>query len=266
MQLIVGVACVVVAAALYLGWSQMHKSAKTTTASAPIQPPAPDYPLPGASSNDANASSSHSAASDSSQAGNAQSASGDKVDRFSRPSHPAQDHSAAPEHTVAKDRVATATGRPAQSAPLVVKTESQRTQQSASASQDAPEAPSISGLGATARPEALNTIAPVTAALPVIAPQTHNISQGVIAGLLVKKVAPVYPTQALQMRIQGTVALRATIGKDGSIKDVKVISGPAPLARAALDAVRQWKYRPYTLNGEPVEIQTEVNINFVPPR
>ena len=263
MQLIVGVACVVVAAALYLGWSQMHKSAKTTTASAPIQPPAPDYPLPGASSNDANASSSHSAASDSSQAGNAQSASGDKVDRFSRPSHPAQDHSAGPEHSVAKDHVASASGRPAPSAPLVVKTESQHPQ---SVGQDAPEAPSISGLGATARSEALNTIAPVTVLLPVIAPQKHNISQGVVTASLLKKVPPVYPTQALQMRIQGTVTLLATIGKNGSIKDVKVVSGPAPLARAAMDAVRQWKYSPSTLNGEPVEAQTEINIKFGSPR
>jgi protein TonB len=62
------------------------------------------------------------------------------------------------------------------------------------------------------------------------------------------------------------VTLQAMIAKDGSVRNVKIISGPALLARAAQDAVRQWKYKPYTLNGDPVEVQTEVNINFKPPQ
>ena len=68
------------------------------------------------------------------------------------------------------------------------------------------------------------------------------------------------------MHAQGKVALQATIAKDGSVRNVKVLSGSAILARAASDAVRQWKYRPYMLNGQPIEVQTEININFVPPR
>jgi protein TonB len=186
-------------------------------------------------------------------------------DRVTTPA-PVPAHTAAPAHTA----VATPTQSAPTSAPIQVKTQLQHAQQpstvKAAATQDAPEPPPISNLGATARPDALNTIARSTpAALPAIA-TPHNISQGVSAGLLVKKVQPVYPSQALQMHIQGNVSLIATIAKDGSIKDVKVVSGPAPLVRAATDAVRQWKYRPYTLNGEPVEIQTEININFVPPR
>jgi protein TonB len=67
------------------------------------------------------------------------------------------------------------------------------------------------------------------------------------------------------MRIEGTVQLSATISKEGNISDVKVLSGDAQLSRAATDAVRQWKYKPYLLNGEPVEIQTQITINFKLP-
>jgi TonB family protein len=65
-----------------------------------------------------------------------------------------------------------------------------------------------------------------------------------------------------QMHTQGKVALQAMIARDGSVRNVKVVSGPAILARAATDAVRQWKYKPYRLNGQPVAIQTQVKIEF----
>jgi len=71
---------------------------------------------------------------------------------------------------------------------------------------------------------------------------------------------------ALQLRKQGAVEMLATINKRGVITDVKVISGDAMLAKPAVDAVRQWKYRPYLLNGEPVDIQTQITINFKSPR
>lgn len=89
-----------------------------------------------------------------------------------------------------------------------------------------------------------------------------NISQGVSQGLLIKKVSPVYPKSALTMRMEGAVELVATISKTGDISSVKVVSGDGQLAKAATDAVKQWKYKPYLLNGEPVEIQTQVTINF----
>ena len=83
--------------------------------------------------------------------------------------------------------------------------------------------------------------------------------------MVIKKVQPVYPPQALTLRVQGAVQLQATIGKDGSITHVKTISGDSMLSRAAMDAVRQWKYKPYYLNDEPVEIQTQITVVFKLP-
>ncbi len=96
----------------------------------------------------------------------------------------------------------------------------------------------------------------------VAAPQRVRVSQGVSAGLLVRKVNPTYPPLARQARISGTVILRAVIGKDGSIQNLSLVSGHPMLAPAAIDAVKQWKYKPYLLNGEPVEVDTEVQVNF----
>jgi len=96
--------------------------------------------------------------------------------------------------------------------------------------------------------------------------QTVSVSQGVSQGLLYKKVAPTYPQSALRMHIEGTVELQATISKTGDITHIKVLSGDAQLTKAASDAVKQWKYKPYLLNGEPVEIQTGVTVNFKLPR
>jgi periplasmic protein TonB len=96
--------------------------------------------------------------------------------------------------------------------------------------------------------------------------QALNISQGVSQGLLIKKVSPVYPPSALRMHVEGSVQLMATIGKSGSISAVKVVSGESVLSKAALDAVKQWKYKPYYLNGEPVEIQTQITVNFKLPK
>jgi peptidyl-prolyl cis-trans isomerase A (cyclophilin A) len=89
-----------------------------------------------------------------------------------------------------------------------------------------------------------------------------NISAGVAQGLLVSKVPPVYPIDAKKDGVQGAVVLQATIGTDGSVKDLRVLSGPDLLRQAALDAVKQWRYRPYLLNGQPVEVRTTINIIF----
>ena len=96
--------------------------------------------------------------------------------------------------------------------------------------------------------------------------QTLNISQGVSEGLAIKKTQPSYPASALRMRIEGPVQLLATISKRGNISALKILSGDPGLARAAADAVKQWKYKPYTLNGSPVEIQTQITVNFKLPR
>src|SRR5271169_5850468 len=100
-------------------------------------------------------------------------------------------------------------------------------------------------------------------AVPKVAtPQRVRVSQGVSQGLLVRKVNPVYPPLARQARIQGQVILRAVISKDGSIENLQLVSGHPMLVQSALDAVKQWKYKPYLLNGEPVEVDTEVQVNF----
>ena len=100
-------------------------------------------------------------------------------------------------------------------------------------------------------------------AVPKVAtPQRVRVSAGVTSGLLVRKVNPVYPPLARQARISGTVVLRAVISKDGSIENLSLVSGHPMLAPAAIDAVKQWKYKPYLLNGEPVEVETQVQVNF----
>lgn len=88
-------------------------------------------------------------------------------------------------------------------------------------------------------------------------------SQGAQAALLIHRIDPLYPPIARQIHLSGTVELRAIIAKDGSVINLEVVSGNPILARSALDAVRQWRYRPTLLNGEPVEVQTFVTVNFV---
>jgi protein TonB len=80
--------------------------------------------------------------------------------------------------------------------------------------------------------------------------------------MLLQKTQPVYPPIAKAARVSGTVVLQATISKTGAIENLRVVSGPAMLQQAALDAVRSWRYRPYLLNNEPVEVETTVNVIF----
>jgi protein TonB len=94
------------------------------------------------------------------------------------------------------------------------------------------------------------------------APKKVNISAGVAVGMLLQKTQPVYPPIAKAARVSGTVVLQATISKTGAIENLRVVSGPAMLQQAALDAVRSWRYRPYLLNNEPVEVETTVNVIF----
>jgi periplasmic protein TonB len=84
----------------------------------------------------------------------------------------------------------------------------------------------------------------------------------VMQGMLISKAMPKYPPIAVSARASGTVVLQATISRGGTIENLRVVSGPALLQQAALDAVKQWRYRPYLLNGEPVEVETTVNVEF----
>ena len=92
--------------------------------------------------------------------------------------------------------------------------------------------------------------------------RTVFISAGVAAAMIEYKVRPDYPIEAKNAHITGTVVLQASIGKDGHIHDLKVVSGPKILQFPATDAVRQWRYRPYLLNGDPVEVMTTINVIF----
>ena len=100
-------------------------------------------------------------------------------------------------------------------------------------------------------------------AVPKVAtPQRVRVSQGVTQGLLLRKIQPAYPPLARQARIQGSVLLQAEISKEGTIQNLRLISGHPMLAPAAIEAVKQWRYKPYILNGEPVEVETQITVNF----
>jgi protein TonB len=91
---------------------------------------------------------------------------------------------------------------------------------------------------------------------------TQRVPSRLMEGMLIRKVIPTYPAVARAIRLSGTVVLQATISRSGAIENLRVVSGPAMLQQAALDAVKEWRYRPYMLNGEPVEVETTVNVEF----
>ena len=98
--------------------------------------------------------------------------------------------------------------------------------------------------------------------LVLVQPKRIRVSQGVTRGLLIHKIEPNYPPLARQARVQGDVVLRAIVSKEGDIKELELVSGHPMLAPAAIEAVRQWHYRPFLLNGEPVEVETQVTVIF----
>ena len=129
-----------------------------------------------------------------------------------------------------------------------------------------PEMPGEIGPGAVqvidlgdrvARPEPPRSVQPAP-------PEKHplKISEGVLEAQLISRVEPQYPSLARQTRTEGAVQLHAIISRDGRITSLEVISGHPYLVKAALDAVRQWRYRPTMLNGEPVEVDTSITVIF----
>jgi TonB family protein len=256
-KLLLGIAAAVIfAAATYVGWAhfQGHASTpqatQTETAPAPVATPQIAKPS-GAQRSAASATPKTSESLPSSlpvaltakgHASDTTNSATDDVDSSSAPS--STKPSSAPSTAVSK----TTDAAEAPAAPLLVK---------------AGKSPTVHTTGASAPPPDLGT-GPEIAPKPLL--QALNVSQGVSRGLLYKKVQPIYPRNALSMRVEGSVELMATISKTGDISHVKVVSGDAQLSKAATDAVKQWKYKPYLLNGEPVEIQTQVTINFKLPK
>lgn len=93
-------------------------------------------------------------------------------------------------------------------------------------------------------------------------PKRLVVSQGVSLGMVQSKIEPIYPIIARKARVQGTVTLRAIISTHGTIESLQVVDGHPMLVAAAMDAVRQWRYKPYMLSGQPVEVETTVFVNF----
>ena len=93
-------------------------------------------------------------------------------------------------------------------------------------------------------------------------PAPHPIPPDMMAQNIVSKVTPKYPPEAKKARIQGTVVLDAVVGKTGHVEKLSIASGPNELQQSALDAVRQWRYKPFLLNGAPIEVKTTINVIY----
>jgi protein TonB len=119
----------------------------------------------------------------------------------------------------------------------------------------------VNGLSGAGRIAAPAVQAPPQAKEPP-AKQPLKVGGNVQAANLIKKVTPIYPQLAQVARTQGTVRFTALIGKDGRIRNLELVSGPPALVPAAGDAVKQWVYRPTLLNGEPVEVITQIDVTF----
>jgi protein TonB len=145
-------------------------------------------------------------------------------------------------------------------APIRVKTTRAKTP--APGEESAPPLPSPLAVASANDHSLSGLMASASTSVPRPSLATVRISQGVSQGLLIKRVQPKYPPAALAVRAQGAVQIEATINKEGSVTNLKVLSGDPVLARAALEAVRQWRYKPYYLDGDPVEIQTQITVNF----
>jgi TonB family protein len=116
--------------------------------------------------------------------------------------------------------------------------------------------------GSDAAPEATSESSSGKQSPELLPHDILQLSAGVVEGHLIHKVVPVYPGEAKRNRIEGTVLLHAVIEKDGRVGELTLISGPKQLIPAAIGAVQQWRYTPYIVKGEAVEIETTITVNF----
>ena len=267
-KILLGVAAaVVVGAALYVGLTQFSSHASQPVA-APKTSAAPVTSSPGkkpTASLSSPSTSSGSATNSQPATAPVTAPSAADVDTHSSSSEPAP--SSASSSSKPLSPVLSAPSKPADATtspePLVIKAG----KTPALPKPSAPDTPApIVGIATAGDGAAPPNLVNDEASEPAPVLQALNISQGVSQGLLVKKVQPVYPKMAITMRVEGAVELMTTISKTGDITHLKVLSGDPMLTKAAADAVRQWKYKPYLLNGEPVEIQTQVTVNFKLPQ
>ncbi len=260
-KILIGAVAVFLMIAAYFGWSKFGPSpstpapATTSVAATPQMPaqvpanvsstPAPAAQVPSAPANHTTAVTAPGHTTSSVQ-----------------PGHSAADASTTQAAAVSES-VSQSTTTKTAPAPILVKSGAPaktRQAQPPSQTEDVSAQPP-SALGIVSPSEgSLSGVLAANAAKPTLA--RVRISQGVSQGLLIKQVPPKYPSNAIAMRAQGEVRIEATVDKEGRVVNPKVVSGPALLAPAALDAVRQWRYKPYYLDGQPVEIQTQITIKF----
>ena len=110
--------------------------------------------------------------------------------------------------------------------------------------------------------ELLRPSSPATPPTPAEQPQRIRVGGNVEAASLLTRVVPQYPAMAIAAHVSGAIVLHAVIAKDGTVQELTYVSGPALLLKAAMDAVRQWRYRPTLLNGQPVEVETTIDVVF----
>ncbi|MGD0162494.1 MAG: TonB family protein [Candidatus Sulfotelmatobacter sp.] len=274
-------AVVLLAAGGYEAWLQWGRMHETTTAPArvavqPVTPAAVPQTAPVAPPYDATSiasvpstSSAPSSTAATQPAGSPTTASDTQATTGAENPQPhpkaaaGTDSSKTPVSVVAANKAA-ATSAMAQ--PIVIKNGHARTAAKTPEPTTDEAAPSLTGIPVAANGGPIPNLMSSASKAPTPVLQTMSISQGVSRGLLVKTVQPSYPASALRLHIEGPVELMATISKNGDITAVKILKGDESLARAAAQAVKQWKYKPYLLNGEPVEIQTQVTVNFKLPR
>lgn len=271
-------AVVLVATAGYIGWTKMHPRIAVPTVQRPAAPVVTQPLSPAATAPTNQGPSAASPALPSQPTNSGESSTVEQgpditLSTKEAPASASQSTKAAPKSgvptTVSTSAIVAKPVLEAKSPErIVVKNEvSKPAAQSASSSEPIqPPAPDLLSAASNSSDAAISGIVSApTATVSQAPPQTLKISQGVAQGLLVKKVPPVYPEQARQLHLHGAVQLLASISKNGDITAIKVISGDRILAHAAADAVKQWKYRPYLLDGQPVEIQTQVTVNFTLP-
>jgi protein TonB len=258
--LMVVVAVLALAALGYLGYGELGKSGKTP-ARQPVSSPQPQdsrQPAPAPAP-----MSSPEAAPATSTPGRASSATPTLAPKTATAAPQNKPSAGASNSQVTRiDASVAANSEPGtkkDSAPLQVK---MGTKMPAQAEESAPSLPSPLTIASADDSNMKDLISSASSNLPKPSLATIKISQGVSQGLLIKQVQPIYPSAALKVHAQGAVQIEATINKEGTVINTKVLRGDAVLARAALDAVRQWRYKPYYLDGEPVEIQTQITVNF----
>ena len=254
--IIMGVALLAFVIVAYLGYEQFSKPASTTPshpASAPQTSgePAPTLaPMPAPEVASSASAGTHT--SSATPASSSKLAASSALDRSS---------AAGNSQVIKIDAMPEPEIKKPVTAPIVVKSNTG----GAKAQQADETAPALPSTVASANDTSVNGLissTPSSVARPSLA--TIRVSQGVSQGLVIKRVQPKYPAAALATHTAGAVQIEATVSKDGTVTNLKVLSGDPMLAHAAADAVRQWRYKPYYLDGEPVEIQTQITVNFKP--